>query len=121
MVIKLTEKELLNIVKRVINERVIEKEDERFDDAYTSSEDDNDREEEEYSDYDSEEHEDDWEHAQKEDRLKSAQKNKNAADVQYGRMEWKKEYEKPWSPIKSSDMPLEKYLASKKQKRDEDI
>ena len=58
---------------------------------------------------------------QKEDRLKSAQKNKNAADVQYGRMEWKKEYEKPWSPIKSSDMPLEKYLASKKQKRDEDI
>jgi hypothetical protein len=36
-------------------------------------------------------------------------------------MEWRKEYEKPWSPIKSSDMSLEKYLATKKQKRDENI
>jgi hypothetical protein len=120
MVIKLTEKELLNIVKRVIKERVIEKEGEMFDDAYTSGEDDNhDNKEEEIIDYDSEENEDDWENMQKHDRLKSSQKNKNAANIQYGRMEWRKEYEKPWSPIKSSDMSLEKYLTSKKQKRDE--
>jgi hypothetical protein len=36
--------------------------------------------------------------------------------VQYERGEWRKEWEKPYSPIKSNDLPLDKYLASRKNK-----
>lgn len=59
---------------------------------------------------------DDEETFQKKMRSKFDKKNRPSR-VDYGRMDWKKDYEKPYSPVRPTDLPLEKlHLLKKKSK-----
>lgn len=103
-VIRLNEFQLVELIKKAINES---------EDFYDSDEDF----EEVFSDDDYQDLGLDYEESFDDDEFQKKMKNKYSktklASPGYGRMEWKKEYEKPYSPIKPTDLPLEKYLASK--------
>ena len=73
--------------------------------------------ESEYQDFGLDFEEDDEEEMfQKKMRSKFDKKNRPSR-VDYGRMDWKKDYEKPYSPVRPTDLPLEKlHLLKKKPK-----
>jgi len=102
-IVKLTESELVQIIKKIINEDF----ESDFEDEYIDDEND------EIQDYGFDYEEDDDENDITNMKMR---KNFKPSPVQYERGEWRKEWEKPYSPIKPSDLPLDKYLASKKKK-----
>ncbi len=105
-IVKLTESQLVNIIKKIIKE----KSEYDFDDEEYIEYDNDDNEIQDYGfDY----KEDDDENDITDMKMR---KNFKPSPVQYGRGEWRKEWEKPYSPIKPSDLPLDKYLASRKKK-----
>lgn len=104
-VIRLTESELVDLLKKIIREDM---ENEFIDDE--DMEDDGDEIQDFGFDYE-EEDEDDLEKIKRRSKFKPA-------PMEYGSSEWKKEWEKPYSPIKASDLPLDKYLKLKQLKKD---
>jgi hypothetical protein len=104
--IRVTESELVNIIKKFIKED-FEKD---FDDdgEYIDIEKDDIQD----FGFDYEEDIDDVEDFEKTKR----RKNIKLAEPYFGKSEWKKEWEKPYNPIKPTDLPLDKYLASKRLK-----
>lgn len=103
--IRLTESELISMIKKIIKEDF---EDDFEDDEYIDQEIDDIQD----FGFDYEEDSDDIENFEK---IKMRRKLKPSS-IQYGGSEWKKEWEKPYNPIKSTDLPLDKYLASKRSK-----
>lgn len=104
-VIRLTESELVDLLKKIIKEDM---ENEFIDDE--DMDDDGDEIQDFGFDYE-EEDEDDLEKIKRRSKFKPA-------PMEYGSSEWKKEWEKPYSPIKASDLPLDKYLKLKQLKKD---
>ena len=104
--IRVTESELVNIIKKFIKED-FEKD---FDDDGEYI----DLEKDDIQDFgfDYEEDIDDVEDFEKTKR----RKNIKLSEPYFGKSEWRKEWEKPYSPIKPTDLPLDKYLASKRLK-----
>jgi hypothetical protein len=116
-IITLKETELVTLIKRIIKET----EEEYFDfeemiDPPTESNDDDDDNDDYIDDYgfdleDEFPYDDEFQNKMK---LKSHMgKNKMSSIGIGGKVRWDKDSEKEWSPIKPSDMPLEKYLKSK--------
>ena len=103
-VITLTESELVDLIKKIVSEDI----DDEFEDDIEMDGDD------EIQDFGFDYEEDDDEDAL--EKIKSRKMFK-PSPVQHGRSEWKKEWETPYNPIKASDLPLDKYLASKKLKK----
>jgi len=104
-IIKLKESELVNIIKKMINEGF---EDDFVDDEYI------DQESDDIQDFGFD-YEEDIEDIEDFEKMKRRRKMKPSS-FEYGTSEWKKEWEKPYSPIKPTDLPLDKYLASKRSK-----
>lgn len=103
-VITLTESELVDLIKKIVSEDI----DDEFEDDIEMDGDD------EIQDFGFDYEEDDDEGTL--EKMKSRKMFK-PSPVQHGRSEWKKEWETPYNPIKPSDLPLDKYLASKKLKK----
>ena len=103
-IVKLTESELVQIIKKLIKEDF----EDDFEDEFI---DDEDNEIQDFG-FDYEEDDDD----ETEYSKRKVRHRPISVDFKYGGPEWNKEWEKPYSPIKSSDLPLDKYLATKKKK-----
>lgn len=56
---------------------------------------------------------------QKRMKEKEIKKRFKKAPEGYSKGEWSKQYEKPYSPIKSDDLPLEKYLEMVNRRKDD--
>jgi hypothetical protein len=123
-IIRLTETELVRLVNRIVKENNEDIEFEGFDtpleDEPSLFDDDNDDDiddinyikddyldiENKYNNYDDE--------FQREMNLDSHTRNNRQSDFGIGAgTRWDKDSEKEWSPIKPSDMPLEKYLKTR--------
>ena len=119
-IIRLTETELVRLVNRIVKEN---NEDIDFEGFDTPLEDepplfnDDDIDDINYIkdfDFDIENKYNDDDEFQNKMKLKSHMgKNKMSSVGIGGKVRWDKDSEKEWSPIKPSDMPLEKYLKSK--------
>jgi hypothetical protein len=105
-IIRLNEEELLRVIKRVVKE--VNEVGPDIDD-YEDFDEFDDEEIEDYGfDY-----EDEFDDDEFQKKMKKKHSRINALPIEYGDMQWKKEYEKPYSPIKPSDMSLDNYLKSK--------
>jgi len=113
-IVRLTESELVRLVKRMIKES--EEGFERIDDDNFDDMSDEDDVEDYGLDYDEEDDYDD--ESQKEILFKDfMRKNKQSPIGIGGGTRWDSESEKEWSPIKPTDMPLDKFLKSKYNNR----
>lgn len=104
-IVKLTESQLVEVIKKIVNEQF----EDDLDDIDKNFDDDSDEEIQDFG-FDYEEGDDETEYSKRKVRHRPI-----SVDFKYSGPEWNKEWEKPYSPIKSSDLPLEKYLASKKK------
>ena len=105
--IRIKESELVSIIKRIIKEGFEDDLKDTFEDGEYIDQEDEVQDfgfdyEEEYDDVD------DFESIKRKKNIKPAE--------HHGRSEWRKEWEKPYSPIKPTDLPLDKFLASRKSK-----
>lgn len=113
--IRLTESELVKLVKRVI------KENEEFDDFEEIFDEptdfpDEDDDVEDYG-FDVEDEFGDDDEFQNKMKFRSYMKKHNPSGIGLGAgTRWDKDSEKEWSPIKADDLPLDKFLKSKYNK-----
>jgi hypothetical protein len=113
--IRLTESELIYLVKRIVKEQVGF---DQLDDTPIEDEPFLDDEEDEIEDYgfDIEDDFEDDDEFQTKMRFKERMKKDKPSSMGLGLgIRWDSDSEKEWSPIKPSDTPLEKYLKSKKK------
>jgi hypothetical protein len=108
-IIQLTESQLLEVIKKIVTESKIDNE---FDDLFDDEEDFGDDIQDFGFDYEENDEDDEF---QKKHRYKKSDISK-IQPQHYGRMDWEKKYEKPYSPIKPTDLSLSDYLKSKEKK-----
>jgi hypothetical protein len=103
--IQLTESELIKLIKQIIEENDEFEDELEFEEPIDP--------EGEFQDLGLD-YEEDYPEDEFQMRMKSKYDRGNRpSKIQYGRMDWKKEYEKPYSPIKPSDLPLDKLYKNK--------
>ena len=122
-IIRLTETELIRLVNRIVKENNEDIEFEGFDtpleDEPSLFDDDIDDDIDDINyikdfDFDIENKYNDDDEFQNKMKLKSHTRNNRQSDFGIGAgTRWDKDSEKEWSPIKPSDMPLEKYLKTR--------
>jgi hypothetical protein len=118
--IRLTESELIHLVHRIIKEQ---EGFDKLDDTPIEDEpslDDLENFDDEIEDftYDTEDDIDDYDDFQTKMRVRERMKNDRPSNIGLGAgTRWDSESEKDWSPIKPSDMPLDKFLKSKYNNR----
>ena len=106
--IRIKESELVSIIRRIVKEGFKDDFEDKFEDGeYIDHED----EIQDFGfDYEEEDNDvDDFESIKR-------RKNIKPPEPYYGKSEWRKEWEKPYNPIKPTDLPLDKFLASIKSK-----
>jgi hypothetical protein len=111
--IRLTESELIHLVKRIIKEQDGF---DQLDDTPLEDEPSLDYEDEDIEDfrYDTEDDIDDYDDFQTKMRVRERMKNDRPSNIGLGAgTRWDGDSEKEWSPIKPTDMPLDKFLKSK--------
>jgi len=121
-IVRLTESELVRLVKRMIkeSEEGFEVIDDDFEDIPNKSTEFPDNEDDDIVDYgfDIEDKFSDDDDFQNKMKFKSHMSKHRPSSIGIGDSKrWDKDSEKEWSPIKDDDLPLDKFLKSKYNKR----
>lgn len=115
-IIRLTEQELIHLVKKItediddIEEKEWEKEDIKNIDTY-------DDYEEDFFDIEDEPIKEPYDDFDKEIRFRDFMKKNKPSSSSIGSGRWDASTNKPYNPIKPTDLPLDKFLSSKYNKR----